>query len=181
MADKVKYWRFQNQVNTVLKAQEYLRSKGIVPRKMRVKDLSNLLEFASFEDDEEMQGKWAALLAHAADPNNEFDMCSVFAQVLNQLSPHEVRILDYMFTKSFWKSDRDRPFFKRREIVGRCFVNYRVSLLIFDNLLRLRLIETDMDQITGIDDTGHSYGIQEPREVRLSEFGVEFVRQSRLT
>jgi hypothetical protein len=178
LADKVKFWRFQNQVNTALKAQEFLRAKGIKPRKFRVKDLSNLLEFTSFEEDDAMQGRWAALLAHAADPNNEFDMCSVFAQILNQLSPHEVGILDYMFKQSFWKSDRDRPYLKRREIVGQCFVKYRVSLLLFDNLLRLRLVESDFDQITAIVDSFPPHGVQEPLEVRLSEFGAEFVRQS---
>lgn len=84
-----------------------------------------------------------------------------------------------MFSHSFWKSDRDRPYFKRREIVNRCFVTYRVSLLIFDNLLRLRLIESDLGQFSSMSDSGPD-ATSESLQIRLSEFGVEFVRQSRL-
>lgn len=182
LTDKVKLWRFKNQVEIILKAQEYLKSKGIQPRKIKIKDLSNLLEFASFEDDEIMQSRWAALLANAANPNNRFDICSIFSQILNQLSPQEVGILDYIYSRCFFKSDRDRPYLERIEIIKLKFTDYQVSLLIFDNLLRLRLIEEqphqiDLSQFEDINkrDVRNS----ELAKIRLSEFGAEFVRQSR--
>jgi len=185
LTDKVKFWRFKNQVNTILRAHEFLRSQGIQPRKMKVKDLSNLLEFASFEEDVKMQERWAALLANAADPNNPFDICSIFSQILNQISPQEVSILDYIYGQCFWKSDRDRPFLDKRDIIKLNFTVYEVTLLIFDNLLRLRLIEEepprldkskyDHENETRVDEID----LVISSRIRLSEFGVEFVRQSR--
>ena len=181
LTDKVKFWRFKNQVDVILKAQEFLKSKGIKPRKIPVKDLSNLLEFASFEEDEKMQSRWASLLANAANPNNRYDICSIFSQILNQLSSQEVAILDYVFSKCFWKTDRDRPFLERADIIRLKFTEYQVTLLIFDNLLRLRLIEEEPPQIKF--DTDENYedqtSIVNSSKIRLSEFGVEFVRQSR--
>jgi hypothetical protein len=181
----VKYWRFKNQVNTILKTQEFLRLQGIQPRKIKVKVLSNLLEFASIEEDVKMQERWAALLANAADPNNPFDICSIFSQILNQLSPQEVSILDYMFGLCFWKSDRDRPFLDKHDIVKMNFTEYEVTLLIFDNLLRLRLIEEEPPQLENSinNSLNESKAVQtkllHSSRIRLSEFGVEFVRQSR--
>src|SRR5690606_40694522 len=57
--DKVKYWRFKNQVDIITKAREYLKSKGIeTPIKLPIKDVTTLLEYASFEEDEIMQDSW---------------------------------------------------------------------------------------------------------------------------
>ncbi|WP_161888572.1 Abi-alpha family protein [Pontibacter russatus] len=190
ITDKIKFWRFKNQVNTILKAQEFLKEKGIkTPKKLPVKDVTTLLEYASFEEDENMQNKWACLLANAADPNNPFDICYIFSQVLNQLSPHEAKLLDYMFSRSFLMTDRDRPYFEKDDIIRRNFASYEVTLLIFDNLLRLRLIEEKPPKLQ--DNSRYHYRYDEDEaipeheivpsnSVRLSEFGAEFTRKTHL-
>jgi hypothetical protein len=69
--DKVKYWRFKNQINIIIKAKKFLKEKGInVPKKIPIKDLTTLLENASFEENEQIQDNWANLLANTLNPNN---------------------------------------------------------------------------------------------------------------
>lgn len=193
LTDKIKYLRFKNQVNTILKAQEFIKAKGLDPKKVPLKDITTLMEYASFEDEPKMQEKWAALLANAADPNNRFNLCHIFSQTLNQISAHEVAILDYMFSKCFWSSDKDRPFLQKNEILRKKFTSYEITLLIFDNLLRLRLIEEQpttyiyggeiaRDEDGSLEDNSlHQKPKQVGGSVRLSEFGVEFVRQTKFS
>ena len=49
-SDNVKYWRWKNQVKIVLKAQEFLDSSNIEPRKIPLKIIVPLLESASLEE-----------------------------------------------------------------------------------------------------------------------------------
>ncbi|MBI3218726.1 MAG: DUF4393 domain-containing protein [Bacteroidetes bacterium] len=185
VADKIKFWRFKNQVDILLKAKKYLESKGINANKIPLKSVSNLLEYASLEEDEDMQDKWAALLANAVRETKDYDLTHIFSQILNQLSAQEVAVLDHMFSRCFFKSDRDRPFIEKGEITRLSFTTYYVTLLIFDNLLRLRLIEEEppkikfeKDELTyDMDLTATS--LTPSTKVRLSEFGVEFVKQCR--
>jgi hypothetical protein len=89
--DKVKYWGFKNQVDIIQKARNYLKAKGIdTPKKIPIKDVTTLLEYASFEENEMMQNSWASLLANTLNSDNKFNACHIFSQILNQLSVNEV-------------------------------------------------------------------------------------------
>lgn len=196
LTDKIKYWRFKNQIDTLIKARTFLKQKGLLlEKKIPIKDLTTLLEHASFEDNEEMQDCWASLLANALDPNNEFDICSIFSGILSQVSPHEILLLDHIFLKSFLHSDRHRPFIEKDNLIQRSFTSYNVTLLIFDNLIRLRLIEeeiiypsktqhSDDNQSTNRlikNSTPFDYELDsvKNRRIRISEFGAEFVRKTK--
>jgi len=185
--DKVKLWRFKNQVDTITKAREYLKSKGITtPKSIPIKDVTTLLEYASFEEDEFMKDSWAKLLANALDPNNLFDVCHLFGQILNQLSINEINILRYALARCFILSSEHRPYLERKELIRSSNSDYQTGMLLIDNLLRLRLIE---EQPPKLKDSSRQTYIYQSNEVphvneivssdnfRLSKFGVEFLNQ----
>ena len=185
--DKVKYWRFKNQVNIITKAREYLKSKGIeTPKKIPIKDVTTLLEYASFEEEPIMQDSWAKLLANTMNPKNQFNTCHIFSQVLNQLSVNEVYILNFMFVNCFQISSEHRPYFSKTDLIRNGNSDYQTGLLIVDNLLRLRLIEEEPPKIRE-EEKKESLYIEEETEARneiiasdnyrLSKFGVELIKQ----
>ena len=189
--DKVKFWRFKNQINIITKAREFLKEKGIeTPKKIPIKDLTTLLEYASFEQEEEMQDNWSSLLANTLDPKNEFNVSHIFSQVLNQLSINEIWMLEYMFSNSFIMSSDERNYFEKRLLIKISEVPYSTGDILIDNLLRLKLIEEEPPKFKeyekeeksryGYDDEPRFIIIQEtiPTEnYRLSNFGVELIRQ----
>ena len=185
--DKVKYWRFKNQVDIITKAREYLKSKGIeTPKKIPIKDITTLLEYASFEEEEIMQDSWAKLLANTMNPNNQFNACHIFSQVLNQISVNEIYILNYVFSQCFFASSEDRPYLERRDLMRNSSSDHQTGMLLIDNLLRLRLIEEQPPRL--LDNSKKTYSYHDDDEVptneivasdcfRLSKFGVELVKQ----
>jgi len=176
--DQIKFWRFKNQVRMLNKAQQSLAAKGINPRKVPLKTIAPLLEYSSLEEDENVQGKWAALLAKAADPSFSIDLCTIYIEILRQLSPHEVRILDLMFQaiektppmKGNWICDHNAI----RESIGVSVDHYGVMM---ENLSRLNLLKPQSEIMT-MDEIGR---IKTPEDDlsairRLSYFGMSFVR-----
>jgi hypothetical protein len=185
--DRVKYWRFKNQINILSKAREYLKARGIkTPKKIPVKDLTTLLEYASFEEEEIMEDSWARLLANTMDPSNQFNTCHIFSQILNQLSINEIYILRFIITRCFIQSSEHRPYFKKHELIKEGQTDYSTGLLLIDNLLRLRLIEEQPPKLS--EESKSVYLFNEDEEerkneiiasdcYRISKFGVELVRQ----
>lgn len=193
--DKVKYWRFKNQINIITKAREFLKSKGIeTPKKIPIKDVTTLLEYASFEEEQIMQDSWAKLLANTMNPNNKFNVCHIFSQVLNQISINEVYILNYIFSKCFIMSSEDRPYLERNDLIRNSHSDYQTGMLLIDNLLRLRLIEeqtpileSNIRRVPKNAAAAH-YPMDLMKEVtenkiiasdcfRLSKFGIELLKQ----
>jgi hypothetical protein len=187
LTDKVKYWRFKNQVDTIIKAKEFLEKKGItIPHKIPIKDLTTLLEYSSLEDEPVMQDKWAKLLSNALDPNNAFEATTVFSHILNQMSIEEIKILEYMFYNSFISSDTDRPYFEKRSIRNMLEIKYEIYDLLIDNLTRLRLVEDKMPELKNASKQVYLYTDNETPDdielvasskIRISKFGTELMRK----
>jgi hypothetical protein len=177
--DKVNFWRFKNRINIILKAKDFLKTKGI-------KDLTTLLEYASFEEEEIMQDSWAKLLANTLDPKNQFNACHIFSQLLNQISVNEFYLLNFIYSKCFFMSSEDRPYFEKVELLRESSTDYQTTILLIDNLLRLRLIEEKPPKLKNSSGTVYLYTEEEEipeNEIissdsfRLSKFGVELIRQ----
>jgi hypothetical protein len=187
LTDKVKYWRFKNQVDTIIKAKEFLEKKGVTtPNKIPVKDLNTLLEYSSLEDEPAMQDKWAKLLSNALDPNNSFEATTVFSHILNQLSIEEINILEYVFSRCFIISDVDRPFLDKNSIRNMVGINFSIYDLLIDNLIRLRLVEEKMPDLKNASNHVYLYsGHETPddielvasNKIRISKFGAELMRK----
>ncbi len=190
LTDEIKFLRYKNQVKILLKTKEFLKEKEITSNKIPLKSVSNILDYASYEEDELMQDRWAKLLASAATEKNSLNLSHTFAQILNQLSGSEVLILEYMFRQSFIKSDRDRPFLDKNSISRQLNIDYEISLLVYDNLIRLRLVQEEPPIIDEIANNGYedaffniydytksSHKLGYGDKICLSSFGVQFVRQ----
>jgi hypothetical protein len=97
MSDQVKLWRFKNQVNIVIKAERFLKEKGVKTKKVSLKVLAPLLEGASMEEDETLQEKWAALLANTVTEGTDLET-TLFAHILSQMSSLDCKILSDIYS-----------------------------------------------------------------------------------
>jgi len=87
-SDKIKFYRFKNQVNILIKAKTYVQNKGINIKEIPTKILVPLLENASLEDDSEMQDKWANMIGNLADSEQNLQN-QIFPYLLSQVSKEE--------------------------------------------------------------------------------------------
>lgn len=74
-----------------------MASAGIEPVEIPDKIAYPLVLSAALEDDPTLQEKWAALLANAADPLKSDWVRLLYVEILKQLSPLEVKLLDELF------------------------------------------------------------------------------------
>src|SRR4051794_39873173 len=66
LQDRVRVYRFKNQLSMLGKAQEMLLQAHVKPESVPLRLLLPLLDGASLEDEENLSTKWAALLANSA-------------------------------------------------------------------------------------------------------------------
>ena len=71
LGDQVRFYRFKKQVQLLREAQDILKQAGVSPKKVPLKTLFPILEGAAVEEDESMSARWAALLATAANPQDQ--------------------------------------------------------------------------------------------------------------
>jgi hypothetical protein len=66
---------------------------GLIPGRI----LFPALSYSSVEEDDDLQRKWAALLANAASSTDANKILPAYAELLRQLTPIQAHILDYVF------------------------------------------------------------------------------------
>ena len=161
--DQVRFWRYKNQINIILKAQEFHKLKGISPRKVPIKTLANLLNNASFEEDELLQQKWINLLINATDPANKYNSHFTLTNLLNELTHDEVMVLDYILTSAtrlgsgtLYFSDHNKRILlymnlHHPEKYSYVEIEDRIKEeLIIDNLIRLNIIKFNPSKIENL-------------------------------
>jgi hypothetical protein len=96
--DKLKYLRWENQIRLVDRAQTFLHARGLdAPTRPVALSLAiPLLEEGSLADSNEMQDRWAMLLANAADANGP-EIRRAYVGILSELTPLDASILDMIF------------------------------------------------------------------------------------
>jgi hypothetical protein len=77
------------------RAQEMLRQAGVQPGPVPLKIIVPLLQYASLEQDADLQERWAALLANSSHPS--YSVQPSFPDILRQLAPADARFLDAIF------------------------------------------------------------------------------------
>lgn len=97
LRDKVTMWRFNNQVKMLNKARVICEKNGISPKKVSLKILCPLLDYAGLEEDEVLQDKWAQLLANMVDSGQNIEN-HVFPYILSQISTNEFVSLETTVT-----------------------------------------------------------------------------------
>lgn len=94
--DQISYWRFNNQVKILTKAKAVCEKNNISIKAITPKLLCPYLEYASLEDDPELQKNWATLLSNMVDSQQNIQN-HVFPYILSQLSKDEFTLLDNVF------------------------------------------------------------------------------------
>ncbi len=107
--DKVRHWRFKNQLKTLEKAKKLFEENGLSPKQIPLKTLFPLLEYSSLEEDESLQDKWANLLANALNPEYKKNIHPMFPEILKQLSPTDAFVLDLFYELNTY-SGKASPF-----------------------------------------------------------------------
>jgi hypothetical protein len=90
-------WRLKAKVIIAEKAMKFLNDRGVKAQQVPIKFLSPIMDYGCLEDDGEMQDRWAALLASAADPNYKQPILPSFPDILRQLSSKEAAILEKLY------------------------------------------------------------------------------------
>jgi hypothetical protein len=178
LGDSVKVWRLKRQVRLLQEVKRLLEHtcKDIKPIATRL--FFPILDAASIEDDDEMQTRWAALLANEA--TNSGVVHPSYIEILRQLAPGDAQLLDrlcdwcerhkiHRITNrySIPINERDREMVAILESCG-------TSL---ENLIRLGLIQS------GYNMPNRGYETNVPSDLdswyEVSEFALRFVRACR--
>lgn len=133
--------RGQGAADTLMKAAEILHKSNVEPHPVPGRVLMPILVHSSLEEDQQLQLKWAALLANAAAVPNQIPPS--FPTILSDLSPAEALVLD-------WIHEGDQPFREIWSVAMIGFVEKYPDLRttypeMMDNLSRLGLIRSTID------------------------------------
>ena len=101
MKDQIASWRFKNQIKALTKAMEICKKHNINPKQISFKLICPLLDYASLEEDEVLQDKWAVLISNLVDSDQNIEN-HVFPYILSQISVNEYKSLE----KSFWDKQK---------------------------------------------------------------------------
>ena len=94
IADRLRLLRFQLQVRLLRKAEEIAQAEGFPRKAINGKVLFSLLQAADLEDNNDMQERWASLLASAINANNKTVLEPSFIEILKQLTPSHAYLLE---------------------------------------------------------------------------------------
>jgi hypothetical protein len=113
---------------------------------VNLKVLLPLLEAASLENDEDMAERWASLLASAADPSNEVSQEAAYIEILRQLSPTEVLLLEIFYLQINFHSKVPESEWSEfgvnsKDLQQTLKISDSHFKLTIDNLMRLRLLD----------------------------------------
>jgi len=107
IADQVKLRRFKNQISIFEKAQKFLKEKNFDPQKVNLKVLAPLVEFSSYEEDENLQERWAKLIANILSRPSSIVIQQNAIEILNRISNEEATLLDKIYhTLQFERNKR---------------------------------------------------------------------------
>lgn len=92
LGDSLKVWRLKRQLRLLQEVKRLIEGSGRDINPIATRLFFPVLEAASIEDDDEMQTRWAALLANEA--TSVGSVHPSYIDVLKQLAPDEARLLD---------------------------------------------------------------------------------------
>jgi hypothetical protein len=175
LSDQVKFWRWNNQVKIITKVQNRIESSGLDKKKIPLKVLVPIIENSSLEEDENMQNKWANMLANAA--TGRVAVSPNYAAILNELSPIEVSILEKIFSEV----NKEQDYAKRKEyqfdaskVQAMLSISEAQIDLIIENLYRLNLLQAPAGH--GIAVGPHKFALRTTKIFEFTTLGYEFVK-----
>jgi hypothetical protein len=154
------------------KTQRMLKEAQLTAQPVPPRLFLPMLDAASIENDEDLHTKWSALLANAASSPDRVHPS--FIEVLKQLTPHDARLLDKLYTAT-----NDQQYRLLNQSLGEVD-EYGIP---FQNLKRLGLIQITYD-VDGMKvrmrSIGDPYVSGEMKEFHwLTDFAVAFIEACR--
>ncbi len=157
-----------------------------------------IIEAASIETDDSLQDLWAHLLASAMNSSTAQKVRSAFVDIIKQLEPIDVKILEFCHTKycekraeriaryggESWYRGKDPTYFDvtKGEIAKSLTIGGDDYLNAVDNLIRVRLLASYVDDSsveTEVDGSQESYEVSlyyGYESVCITSLGVTFVK-----
>lgn len=152
LKDHVRVFRAKRQLRLYLRTAEIFEKTGLTPQHVALKLLFSIVENASVEESDDLQDRWANLLAHAADPAEAHTVSISFPTILRELTPRQARFLDAIYHEAVKRSDRLRR--HGVENVSFSYVDF-ISLFTDAGLARYpshqhyTMVEWDRDDVKG--------------------------------
>lgn len=96
--DALNYFRWSNALRFFDKYEKKKKKRNLEGRETPIapKFLIEILGNAFIEDDENIQKLWSDLLVNWQDPDKKLDKKMMYIEILKNLSPVEVKILDFI-------------------------------------------------------------------------------------
>jgi hypothetical protein len=88
--DSVKVYRFKRQLRLWKEVKQIIAKEGVEPSHVPLKTLYTIVENASLEENDDLQNRWAALLANSATHRYEH---TTFPEILRRLSHDDADLL----------------------------------------------------------------------------------------
>jgi hypothetical protein len=104
--DKLKYIRWERQQRLIRRSEEFMREQGLTkPNKpIPLKNAVPLLEYATLEEDDNLQDMWARLLVNGTNESTGINIERSFIEILSQISSLEAQILKAIYALPFDKT-----------------------------------------------------------------------------
>ena len=143
LGDSTKVWRFKRQLRLLKEVQRQLDESGLKINPVATRLFFPVLEAASIEDDDDMQTRWAALLANEA--TNVGSVHPSFVEILKQMAPDDARLLDKLYDAcKLNRTRRVTPWVNFQMTYAECERRQAAGENpepAFNNLIRLGLIQ----------------------------------------
>ena len=94
---EVRVWRLARAARHAERVREFLRPLGVSRRDVPLRLLLRSIEEASLEPDDDLQDRWAMLLANAAAGGERITMLPGYVDILRQLTPTHAAVLDRLY------------------------------------------------------------------------------------
>ncbi len=167
--DYLGYLRLKRLIQIKNRVEFVLNENDIEPSKIDLKILIPALNYSSLEDNEKMQEKWAALLANSSNFERSKGIKPIFVEILNQLTPKEVSILDCIYEKAckeFSPGHRVNSYkIGFYDLRNEFNLNNEDYNIIVNNLSRLSILET--------------YKLSGKNVIKLTHLGFAFIKSCR--
>ena len=97
IGDRLRFYRAGQQLKFWKKFSQMTEEAGINPGPVPPRLLVDIVNEASLEDNDDLQARYAALLANASNPSSEIAVETIFPRILRGLSSEEAKILDKIY------------------------------------------------------------------------------------
>ncbi|MDR3502215.1 MAG: Abi-alpha family protein [Legionella sp.] len=186
LTDQIKYWRWQNKIKILQKANKFLESRDIDPKSLPepfpYEIVIPLLEASGEATDDTISTMFSNLLADSLDPVTSRLIHPSYGKVLNQLAPIDVRILVGLFSETsvFIEQIKQGNIPKKynKELQAHRQVRYYEQSLIDVWKLSPEVVRISLENIKrlGICDEGHwAARIDRKPFLCLTDYGFSFI------